>query len=287
MERIEVRLSVLIPAHNASRTIFAALSSSLLSLPRNSEILVFFDGEMHTSWWTNLLLRSKRIRAIRSKTRVGLVSALNRLVSEANGEFVARMDADDIALPFRYVLGLRSVSTGKADAAFTQSILFFPKIPFLFIPQVLFALNKDQANWHLLVANPFVHPALVTRKKLLQEVGGYRECVAEDLDLWLRIAASGKTIIRHPWYGVLYRVHHSQISASMDFEERVNSDPKVSESYWLLAEHLGLANGRSEIHSLSLLAREKLLTSSQCFRLQEKYLRPLLDSVSKFIRKSR
>lgn len=278
-----MRLSVLMPAHNASRTIFAALSSALLSLPRKSEILVFFDGEMLISKWTNLLLRSKRVRVIRSKTRVGLVSALNRLVSEASGEFVARMDADDIALPFRYVLGLRSVSTGKADVAFTQSILFFPKIPFLFIPQVPFALNQDQANWHLLVRNPFVHSGLVTRRKLLQEVGGYRECVAEDLDLWLRIAASGKTIVRLPWYGLLYRVHSSQISGSRDFEERVNSDPKVSESYWLLAKHLGLANGCSEIHSLSLLAREKLLATSQFFRFQEKYLRALLDSVSKFI----
>lgn len=161
---------MLIPAHNASRTIFAALSSALLSLPRKSEILVFFDGEMLISKWTNLLLRSKRIRVFRSKTRVGLVTALNRLVSEANGEFVARMDADDIALPFRYVLGSRSVSTGKADAAFTQSILFFSKIPFLFIPQVPFALNKEQANWHLLVANPFVHPALVRRKNFCKKL---------------------------------------------------------------------------------------------------------------------
>jgi len=279
-----VRLSVLMPAHNAKKTIFAALSTTLLTLPRNSEIIVFFDGEAVNSRLTNLLLRSKRIRVIRSKTRVGLVSALNRLVSEADGEFVARMDADDIALPFRYFFGLRSIVAGKADVAFTQSILFFPRIPFLLIPQVPFALNQDQANWHLLVSNPFVHPGLITRKEVLLEVGGYRECVAEDLDLWLRIAASGRSLVRLPWYGLLYRVHSSQISASRNFEERVNSDPRVSESYFLLARHLGIESENSVIAPLSLVAREKLLASSRAFRFQEKFLRTLLDSLTNLMR---
>lgn len=280
----KVKLSILMPAHNATRTISAALLSTYVFMPLKSELVVYLDGPGTLSPWLRLLEKSKRVRVLEGEVRLGLPAALNLLLMEARGEYIARMDADDLALPMRYGAGLRRISREKADVVFSQSILFGGKSPLCLVPQVPFSLNADQANLHLVVSNPFVHPSMIAAKNTILQGGGYRECVAEDLDLWLRLAASGRKLIRLPRYSLLYRVHDNQITADPKYNARVLQDTSIRESLGSLLAFIGLNPDLESFSATQVEASELLSKKSWQYRVQERYLRKLLDRVSARLR---
>ncbi len=275
----KVKLSILMPAYNATRTINAALLSTYLTMPLNSELIVYLDGPGTTSPLLRILKKSKRVRILEGESRVGLPRALNFLVQEARGQYIARMDADDIALPMRYLIGLRKLSRQKADVAFSQAIVFGGKFPFSLVPQIPFRLTAEQANLHLVISNPFVHPSMIAARSLILSCGGYRECVAEDLDLWLRLAASGKRLVRIPQYGVLYRLHGNQITADPNYEAIAQEDPRIRESLVCLLAHLGLNTDLNSFVATQNEVAELLARKSWHYRVQEQYFRPLLNIV--------
>jgi glycosyltransferase involved in cell wall biosynthesis len=280
----KVNLSILMPAHNATRTITAALLSTYFTMPLSTELIVYLDGPGTQSPLLTLLKKSKRVRILEGELRIGLPAALNLLVQEARGEYIARMDADDIALPMRYLAGVRKISNQNADVVFSQSIIFGGKFPFGLIPQVPFPLTAEQANLHLVISNPFVHPSMIARKSAILNCGGYRECVAEDLDLWLRLASSGKRLVRVPFYGLLYRLHPNQITADPNFEAIAREDPRIRESLIGLLTHLGLDTDLGVFSATQAEARKLLSRKSWHYRVQEDYFRPLLNIVKSRLR---
>lgn len=220
------QLSVLMPAFKASRTIGMAILSSLLVMPRNSELLIHLDGPGTSSRILEWAARHKRVRVLASKSAIGISSALNNMISESKGELIARMDADDISLPFRFGRAIRLVRSGKADLVFLNAILFGYGRAFPFIiPQLPFPMSHRVSELMLGLANPFVHPTLVARKAAIIQAGGYHPCVAEDYDLWMRAVMAGLKLRRITQYGVLYRVHKDQYTQQANFEQKQAADP--------------------------------------------------------------
>src|SRR5262249_45977834 len=97
-------ISVCMPVHNAERFVGEAVESILGQTLRDFEFLIIDDGSTDGS--TRILrdsaARDPRIR-LTCRSNRGLVATLNELVDQARGEFIARMDADDIALPDRFL----------------------------------------------------------------------------------------------------------------------------------------------------------------------------------------
>lgn len=271
-------ISVLMPIYNASKTIGPALISTYLTLPARGELLLFLDGPGTRSRWLDIIAKSKRVKLFESSERVGIAAGLNFLVGKSNSLYVARMDADDIALPFRYRKPLRRIRRNISDVVFSHSILFGARVgPCIPIPQFPIHLNHEQSKLHLLIANPFVHPTMVARKSLLVDSGGYNQCPAEDYELWLRLAASGARLERLSNYGVLYRRHESQWTADPNHDESVKSDPQILNGLKTLRVTVFASPNQQEPTLIQI--EEKLVASSLGFRLRNKFLSAAIAKV--------
>lgn len=180
------KVTVLMPARNAAAHIEEAARSILSQTFGDFELLVVDDASSDGTVARLESLCDSRIRIIRAPERLKLAGALNLGLREARGEFVARMDADDVALPQRldrqvaYLTRHADVSIVGSDAlafgAGPEQRLRYPRAP-------------DEVVAFALFNCPFAHPAVMfrraafTERQLFYDVFYYP---TEDYELWLR-----------------------------------------------------------------------------------------------------
>lgn len=201
------------PAYNAHEYIRLAIRSTLATLPSDSELLILVEGK-NRELYDFESFNDSRLRIFwGSEKPLGIANALNQLLSNASGEFIARMDADDIALPGRFTRGISALLKYDADFAFSNCIHLFKwrGLPLLF-PQPCIRLQSNQITDLMVLANPFVHGSMTVRLSTINSLGGYSNTSSEDFDLWLRARMSGKKFVRVASYGLLYRNHPLQTS---------------------------------------------------------------------------
>ncbi len=207
------RITVLLPVYNAGAFVDDAVQSILAQTFTDFELLCIDDGSTDGSVarLDQLAVGDSRIRVIH-QPNAGLVQTLNRGIAEARGELIARMDADDIALPDRLAKQVAFLDQHPAVAVVGGAAAFFNAKGLT--GQVLAHPAEPEAiRVALAVDSAIVHPAAVIRRSALAAVGGYRQPFtdAEDYDLWLRLAekfdlANLPDIVLH------YRFHEQQVS---------------------------------------------------------------------------
>lgn len=234
-------LSVLMPARNASRTVYLAVASTLAALPKDAELLVMLDGCTDDTELKLSKITDPRLRIFKFTEPQGVARSLNRLIQESQAPYIARMDSDDICLPMRFKRQLKEIKALQVDFLFFQAIIFGASLfPLVLRPQLLAKLNPKQSPLALCLGNPFVHPAMIAKASAIRALNGYREVPAEDYDLWLRAASSSFNIHRSPRYGILYRVHKNQLTQQPDWQLKFNSDGSIEPELSKLASLLGI-----------------------------------------------
>ena len=212
------------PAHNAAKTIGAAVKSTLRALPADAELLIFLDGCTDRSEEVLTQIEDVRLRVIKSDENVGVAAGLNHLLDSARGKYIARMDADDVCLPGRFRRQVKAIEHTGSDFVFSNAILFGKSIPPLgLMPQAPLALTGVDVSLALIFGNPFVHPTMFARAASINGLGGYRNLPAEDYDLWLRASAQGSVMRRINSFGILYRVHKAQLTSQLTWQ-KANDD---------------------------------------------------------------
>src|SRR4051812_31471676 len=102
------RLSVLMPARNAERTIGEALSSTLRAMPPDAELIVLDDASSDSTLEIASSTGDRRVVVDSVSENLGVARAAERLLASASGKFIARMDSDDVCLPGRFRAELRA-----------------------------------------------------------------------------------------------------------------------------------------------------------------------------------
>ena len=110
----EPLVSVVLPVHDGERYLAAAIDSVLGQTHRNLELIVLDDGSTDRSAAIAESFDDPRVVRVRNERNLGLVPTLNRGLGLARGEFIARMDADDVAEPTRLA---RQLERFTADAS--------------------------------------------------------------------------------------------------------------------------------------------------------------------------
>jgi glycosyltransferase involved in cell wall biosynthesis len=184
------RVSVVMAVHDGERYVGAAVDSVLRQKFRDFELIVVDDGSTDRSAEIVRQHADPRVRLIANGRNLGLAPSLNVGLAEARGEFVARLDADDVAMPQRLahqvvfmeahprVALLGSWYTEMAGDGTAGAQCRLPT-------------QHWDLRWHLCLYCPFAHSAMLWRRALVaEEVGQYDERLAYsmDLDLWRRIA---------------------------------------------------------------------------------------------------
>ncbi|HSV12863.1 MAG TPA: glycosyltransferase [Tepidisphaeraceae bacterium] len=209
-------VSVLMPVYNAQRYIASAVQSILGQTFTDFELIIVDDGSTDRSReiLRGFAARDPRVKLI-SRPNTGYVVALNEALATATGEFIARMDADDMSLPYRFE---RQVEYLRAHP---DCVLVGTHVVTMDSDGSLIGVMPDIAFGHQRIDDallrrgwPIVHPAVMMRARALREIGGYKVeyCPNEDHDLFLRLAEFGQ-IENLPEVLIHYRKHAASVSA--------------------------------------------------------------------------
>ncbi len=207
---VELLISVVLPAFNAEKYIAEAVRSILDQTLTNFELIVINDGSTDNTLAILEELRDKDARVIViSRENRGLVESLNEGIDLARGKWIARMDADDIALPHRFERQLEWLERTGADISGSWVQRFGSSDKRVVrLPQ-----TDDAIKMAMLFCSPFAHPAVIMRTSLVKRLGyDKRWEKAEDYDLWERAAEAGWKMANVPEVLLSYRVHAEQIS---------------------------------------------------------------------------
>jgi glycosyltransferase involved in cell wall biosynthesis len=202
-------VSVVLAVHDAERYLRLALDSVLRQTFRELELVVVDDGSGAPTREILAALEDPRLVVVRNDERRGLASSLNRGLDHAQGRYIARLDADDVALPGRLDRQLARIGgrVGVVGSGVMELDAEGAPGAVQLMPEVALAVR-----WHALFSSPFYHPTVLFDRELLDRHGlRYDETYAEseDYDLWARCLRVTEGVnIRGPL--VLYRVHSAQ-----------------------------------------------------------------------------
>jgi glycosyltransferase involved in cell wall biosynthesis len=226
-------ISVVMPVYNAAAYLSAAVDSILAQTFTDFELIAIDDGSTDASLeiLQQMAERDSRIRII-SRPNTGIVGALNDGVARAQGEFVARMDADDVALPHRFERQLGFLRETPGCVAVGSALLLMDSDgdP---IGVQQWATTHEEIDRLLLTGwSGLAHPTAMIRKAALQQVGGYRSEYewVEDKDLWLRLAEIGQLAnLSEPL--LRYRVHETSLSCQRESDTLRLWETLLKETY--------------------------------------------------------
>ena len=184
-------VSVLMPVHNAARFLKPAIESILSQSFKDFELNIVDDGSTDDSADIIAAYAEKdpRIRVLRLDVNRGIVQALNAGLALCRGEFVARMDADDVALPDRLADQVKKMTENPAIAALGGAVTYIDADG-----KELGLIRRCNVHASPLAGSPLLHPTVILRRSLLSEHHlQYHEQYryAEDYFLWLELQPYG------------------------------------------------------------------------------------------------
>jgi glycosyltransferase involved in cell wall biosynthesis len=211
-------ITVLLAVYNGQQYLRAAIESVLTQTFTDFEFLIIDDGstDQTLSILREYAARDGRIRMV-TRPNKGLTNTLNEGLSLAGGEFLARMDADDICMPRRFERQLGYLRENP-DCVLVGSRVLLMDPDGLPIREMCLEQTHDEIDQaHLNRGWPIVHPAATMRLSALKQIGGYRDefNTLEDLDLFLRLAEIGK-LANLPDLLLNYRQHFASVTHSKE-----------------------------------------------------------------------
>ena len=185
-------VSIVIPVHNGEEYIKEAIDSCLNQTYENKEIIVV-DDKSEDSTLDILREYEERIRVIPVEKQNGLGNVINIGIRASNGEYVARMDADDVMYPTRLERQLEYMQGHSACVAVGGQIDIIDQDGNI-TGHRKYAIEDRDIKKNIFLFQPFAHPAVVLRKSALEEVGLYPENLwkVEDVKLFLILSTKGE-----------------------------------------------------------------------------------------------
>ena len=217
------QLSILMPVRNEERYLQATLDSLYRQTCTEWQLIAVDDGSSDRSpaILAAAAERDPRVTLLR-RSGGGLVAALNAGLAACGGNYVARLDGDDICHPRRLELQTAYLDSHPEIGLVASDFRHFARTG---LKQGMLEYESwqnglsdhDLIMRDLFVESPFVHPSVMMRRTLLESLNGYRDCGwPEDYDLWLRMAAAGTRFARLPRTLLFWRDHPERATRTMD-----------------------------------------------------------------------
>jgi len=221
------------PVYNAANTVAFAIHSIIVQQFVNWELIVLDDGSTDNTSQIVSSFKDSRIRLINCNH--DFISTLNRGFLEAKGEYIARMDADDLMAPERLKVQVEILNRDKKIDICSSWITFFGDG----IPNSIYGSLYGKVRepiLKLLEKNYFCHPTAMIRHSFwVNNNIQYREYKhAEDYELWFQMAKLGAIFYVEAQPLLYYRISNQQISNKYFLEQQKTS----YEIKWEIIEYL-------------------------------------------------
>jgi glycosyltransferase involved in cell wall biosynthesis len=224
-------VSIIMPVYNAAQYVGDALKSITNGTYKNIEIICINDGSTDNSL---KVLRDAagldpRIKVF-NQENCGIVKTLNKAIDLANGDYIARMDADDICEPDRIELQLKLAIHSSADIISSSRKTFGSKTVLHETPT-----SHEEIIISLAIQNTITHPTVFCKQEVLKN-NKYSENhqYAEDYELWTRLAQNGYKFAGIKKSLLNYRLHANQVSKiHQKKQQEIDTEIKINHIKWL------------------------------------------------------
>ena len=185
-------VSIVIPVHNGEGYIKEAIDSCLNQTYENKEIIVV-DDKSEDSTLDILREYEERIRVIPVEKQNGLGNVINIGIRASNGEYVARMDADDVMYPTRLKRQLEYMQGHSACVAVGGQIDIIDQDGNI-TGHRKYAIEDQHIKRNMFMFQPFAHPAVTLRRSAVDTVGLYPENMwkVEDVKFFFLLSQVGE-----------------------------------------------------------------------------------------------
>lgn len=204
------KISVLMSVYNGEKYLREAIVSILNQTFGDFEFIIINDASTDKSMDIIESYNDTRILLINNEINLGLTKSLNKGIRIARGEYIARMDADDVSKCNRLAIQSQFLDQHQ-DISFCGSDVSYFNQPDKI--NIYHYLTHECLKVAMMAANPFVHPTMIWRKSdFIKDNLFYNEnfLVAQDYELWSRAIMKLKSS-NLPERLLLYRLHDNQI----------------------------------------------------------------------------
>ena len=207
------RVSILMPVYNVAPYLREAMDSILGQTYGDFELIVLDDCSPDNSEEILDTYSDKRIVRYRGDKNAGLANVLNIGIMMAKGEFIARMDSDDISVPHRLEKQVAFLDAHPEIDLVSSGMQRFGRSK-----QVTsYATDVEGVKFDAFSFSPVLHASSVWRKDRFISKGIFfrQEMVpTEDYDIWTRALAQRLVLVNIPDVLYLYRTHDAQVTST-------------------------------------------------------------------------
>ncbi len=235
------KISVVLPVYNGEKYLREAIDSILKQTFNDFELLIISDGSTDGSHEIINEYSDDRVHFIKNEKNEGLIFTLNRGLKEARGEYIARMDQDDIStrdrLQEQYDFLERNPGVALAGGWAEVIDENNNHLGYKRSPSEYYLIKFE-----LLFRNPFIHSTIFFRKEIIQKLGGYNKDYehAEDYELYSEMSDKYK-IVNIPKILLRFRIHSQsigQVPKTKEIQEETRKKIVLNNinSYYKLAQ---------------------------------------------------
>lgn len=212
-------VSVLMSVYNEKKEwLESSIKSILEQTYENFEFIIINDNpkdKVISEYLKHLKKIDNRILVIQNETNIGLIESLNKGFKYCSGKYIARMDADDISDRERLEKQVQFLENNNEIDLIGTNVSYIDEYGKCIDIKNVFTTGFDNIKKRLRFYNSFNHPTWMFRKKILNDLKGYRRITsAEDYDFIIRLILKGYKCENIDERLLNYRVRSNGISLS-------------------------------------------------------------------------
>jgi glycosyltransferase involved in cell wall biosynthesis len=234
-------VSVAMPVYNSEKYLKQAIDSVLAQTCSDFELIIVNDGSSDRSKEIILSYADERILYLENEKNLGIVQARNRCVANSAGKYIAVLDNDDIALPFRLEAQVKFMEE-NTDYGICGSFYGIIDGEGKLIGRKILPVADKEIRTYLLFDNCFCNSSVIIRSKLLKE-----RLYADGLDkiedyYFLYMVSKFNKLANLPIFTTCYRIHGENVSIQ-SLESMIFLRSKMDR---IILEDLGISFSESE-----------------------------------------
>ena len=221
----EFLISVIIPVYNVEKYIAQALSSICNQTYRNLQIIVIDDCSTDNTYQIGKKIAESdsRILLLKNEQNSKIVKTLNYGLEFATGDYIARMDGDDISSPERLEKQLKFLLENPEYSLVGSHVNTIDENELL-IGKLEMPIDQSSISRNLKYSSPVLHIWLA-RSEVYKKLNGYREIPgAEDYDFLLRMCTEGFKFTNLNSYEYSVRIRNGNTTSTIGFNQRLMSN---------------------------------------------------------------
>lgn len=218
-------ISVVMPVYNVEKYVFAAVQSILKQTFENFELIIIDDASTDMTYDIVNKFQDKRIIKLQNKKNIGIANTLNKGIQLAHGEFIVRMDGDDISKSNRFEKQLNFMQSNP-ELMISGTHMDLISSEGNFIKQQKKEIGKEEIRIGLFFGHTaLAHSSIIIRKQLLDSYCLRYDSAfqyAEDYDLYCR--STQYSLMNNLEESLIqYRIHDDSVSRKYHFQQQIDA----------------------------------------------------------------